>query len=892
MIPRDDTTLLFANAGMNQFKNYFLGLEKPGYSRAVTSQKCVRAGGKHNDLENVGFTARHHTFFEMLGNFSFGDYFKEEAILMAWELLTQGFGLPKERLYVTVFDSDDEAADIWHQQAGVPQNHIFRFTDDNFWRMGDVGPCGPCSEIFYDHGPHAGKESDPFQSISSGKDRFIEIWNLVFMQFYEKSPGVMDPLPNPSVDTGAGLERLAAVLQEKLSNFDTDLFWPLIERSAEISKRLELLPVIEQINKQGIYSNTSPKDREFIAALRVVADHTRSCTFLMADGVVPSNEGRGYVLRRIFRRAVRFANLLAKGHSFLPELSKILIEQMGSVYPELTQRESQILTTFQEEQDRFMATLGAGESLLVEELNKSKLQNKKELPGAVVFKLYDTFGFPVDLTRLMAAESGFTINEKEFEQEADLAKEKSKATWKGKTMTASETHVISLVQEAQIRRKSGTSFVGYDSLSCSGHILALSNKQGKVYSLSAGETGLLISDQTPFYGEGGGQTGDSGYIYQNSCKVLVQRVTRQSNAFIHHIQVEFGVLHENSEIEMNVNSPERSATARNHSATHLLHSALRKILGDHVAQSGSFVDHQKLRFDFTHNKSLSFEELQKVEDLVNAQISLSIPVQAQVLPYKEALNKGALALFGEKYGDHVRMLKMGDFSTELCGGTHVNNTSEIRVFKIVSETGVSAGIRRLEAITGDLAVQYLIKSTTENQKALVATGFNEAWSVFLNNPNNNLLTWIEEKKNEIKALEKEIKKLQGNQIDFNDILSVGKDFRTKEGKLARFIFADLDISDREILSQTTDSIASKAQRDNQIGVIVVVIGHSDNAHPIIVSVSKSLNPEISAASLLKEIAQIMGGRGGGRPDFAQGAAPNRQLLNEARKKIETLLNIN
>ncbi|GIL16676.1 MAG: alanine--tRNA ligase [Oligoflexia bacterium] len=884
LIPENDPTLLFANAGMNQFKNLFLGLEHRDYKRAVTVQKCVRAGGKHNDLENVGFTARHHTFFEMLGNFSFGDYFKKDAIHFAWELLTKDLGIPKEKLYVTVFQTDDEAADIWHKQEGIPKDRIFRLGEkDNFWRMGDVGPCGPCTEIFYDHGPRAGREADPFKGIIAGEDRFIEIWNLVFMQFEEKAPGKMEPLPRPSVDTGSGLERVTAALQGKLNNYDTDLFWPLITRSAEISKKMDLLKAIEEMNRDGIHNKISPTVRDQIAALRVIADHTRSCSLLLADGALPSNEGRGYVLRRILRRAVRFSQLLSGGDAFLPEIAKVFISEMSSVYPELKTRQEHILTTLRDEQDRFMQTLGTGTHLLEEELKKLKSKNQKEVSGEVVFKLYDTFGFPVDLTRLMAAEQGFTVDEKKFESEMEAAREKAKASWKGKGIQSDEAHLIQLAQKTLDKSKP-TVFTGYEGITTKGQILTLSNGQTEVSLLKKGEAGILITDKSPFYAEGGGQCGDSGSIKTDSGEATVHNTTKVNEVFLHHVEVTSGEIKSQTSAHLQVSSLERRRTASNHSATHLLHAALRNVLGTHVTQAGSLVDSVKLRFDFTHNKALTSDELNKIEGLVNDGISQGTPVEAVVTTYKSAIENGAMALFGEKYGDQVRMLKMGNLSTELCGGTHVSNTAQIRMFKIVSESGVSAGVRRIEALTGDLALQYLMKNALENQKARSNAGLIENWSTYLESK-TDMSDWIEGKKTEIKNLEKEIKKLQGGQVNVDSILQSAKNFFSKSGE-AKFVCAGVDIDDRDVLAQLTDQIKNKIQTG-----VVIVVGKGESSHPIIVSVSKDLNPEITAGFILKEFSQVMGGKGGGRPDFAQGAAPDRTKLGDAEKKITEFLGI-
>jgi len=896
LIPENDPTILFANAGMNQFKNLFLGLEHRDYKRAVTVQKCVRAGGKHNDLDNVGFTARHHTFFEMLGNFSFADYFKKDAIHFAWDFLTNDLKIPKEKLYITVHLSDDEAADIWHKQEGVPLNRIFRFDSDNFWKMGEVGPCGPCTEIFYDHGPHAGKESDPYKGIASGEDRFVEIWNLVFMQYNENPPGTLTPLPNPSVDTGSGLERVTAAMQGKLNNYDTDLFWPLISRAAEISKKTELLQFIERMNKEGIHAKVDPKSKELIAALRVVADHTRSCSFLIADGALPSNEGRGYVLRRILRRAVRFANLLSGGHAFLPEMSEVLISHMSQSYPELAQRKVHILSTLRDEQDRFMVTLGTGETLLSEELAKLKSKSKKEVPGELVFKLYDTYGFPADLTRILASEQGFSVDEKKFELEMEAARTKAKASWKGKGIAADEAHIVTLTQKIFEKHKA-TEFVGYQTTSEQGKVLALSDGSKEVDILRSGQAGLLITPQTPFYAEGGGQVGDTGAIQGKTSKAQVHNTSKNHDVFVHHVEVENGEIRIGDEVSLFVSQSPRRSIASNHSATHLLHSALKKVLGAHVQQAGSLVDAAKTRFDFTHNKALSTEEMTKVEALVNEEIGKANPVEAKLMGYKEAVSAGAIALFGEKYGDQVRVLRMGDFSTELCGGTHVQNTSQIRFFKIISEGGVSSGVRRIEAITGENAIRFAVQAIEHFDEALASTGLQKA-PHYLKNieatahelseeslKKSTLAGKIEQLKEQARLLEREVKKLQGGQVNVDDLLRSAKSFSSKSGQ-SKIVFADLALDDREVLAQITDQLKNKIQSG-----VVVVVGKGENTHPLIVSVSKDLNPEISAGGLLKEIATIMGGKGGGRPDFAQGAVPDRTKIQDAMKKANHMVGL-
>ncbi len=881
LIPENDPTLLFANAGMNQFKNVFLGVEHRDYKRAVSSQKCVRAGGKHNDLENVGFTARHHTFFEMLGNFSFGDYFKKEAIHFAWEFLTKELGIPKEKLYVTVFETDDEAAEIWHKQEGVPKDRIFRFGEkDNFWRMGDTGPCGPCSEIFYDHGPKAGKISDPFKGIEAGEDRFIEIWNLVFMQYYEKAPGQLDPLPKPSVDTGAGFERVVAALQGRFNNYDTDLFRPMIDVTCKkmgwnfeniltIEEESRLQPQAKEINGQNV-----AQTKENLAALRVLADHCRSTGFLIADGALPSNEGRGYVLRRILRRALRYGRKLTESQSILPDMVAAMIDLMGPIFPELTARRTHILSTVKDEETRFLQTLDQGTQILNEALQKATDKGQKTLSGEVVFRLYDTYGFPIDLTRLIAEEKGLTFDEAAVEKEMEAARTKAKASWKGKGLQADESHLIQLAQKAFGQNKS-TQFTGYDGLLDSSQVLFLSNGKEIVPQLQEGENGFVILDRTPFYAEGGGQIGDLGVLTTSQSETRVTNTTKNHDIYIHHVEVAKGLLKTKDSVRARVHEVARRNTMAHHSATHLMHAALRKILGTHVTQAGSIVDPQRLRFDFTHNKPMSREEIQKVESLVNEQISLATEVQTSQMKHKEAIAAGAMALFGEKYGDDVRVLKMGDFSTELCGGTHVQNTAEIRLFKILSESGVSAGVRRIEAIAGDTATKYAFENIEENLRAREIAGVQVA---------QNLSTWIELKKEELKKLEREIKQLKGSQINIDDLLAKASSFKSKGGDQARMVFADLAVEDRDVLAQITDQLKNKLQSG-----IVIVVGTGQGSHPIIVSVSKNLTTDYKAGDLLKEVASIMGGKGGGRPDFAQGAAPDRTQLAVAIEKVKSIV---
>lgn len=881
LIPENDPTLLFANAGMNQFKNLFLGLEMRDYTRAVSSQKCVRAGGKHNDLENVGFTARHHTFFEMLGNFSFGDYFKKEAIHFAWEFLTKDLGLPKERLYVSVFKDDDESAQIWHKQEGIPVDRIFRFGEkDNFWRMGDTGPCGPCTEIFYNHGEILSPEA-ALKSVEAGEDHVIEIWNLVLMQYFEKAPGVMESLPKPSVDTGAGLERISAIMQGKINNYDTDLFTPMIERALkQVSRKQHLIDLMH-----GALPSSQITDelRQEQAALRVLADHARSTAFLIADGALPSNEGRGYVLRRIMRRAIRYGRKLSVDHSFVVPMIETLIGEMSSFYPELKERQDIILTTTKDEESRFIQTLDQGTEILNQELAKLKQKNQKALSGDMVFKLYDTFGFPVDLTRVMANEQGIQVDEKEFEDRMSAAREKAKSSWKGKGLATDEAHLIQMANES-LQRNGPTGFRGYETLSGDGQILALSNGHKIVNKLIVGEAGIVILDNTPFYAEGGGQAGDVGHGKSGGAEFKIHNCTKTNDIHMHHIEVTRGEIQLGAACHLEVQDSARRATAANHSATHLLHSALRKTLGSHVTQAGSLVDTIKLRFDYTHNKPLAPEEVQKIEELVNAEIARANQVGSTITSHKEALSQGAMALFGEKYGDKVRVIKMGDFSTELCGGTHVSNTSQIRLFKIVSEAGVSAGVRRIEALTSDNALKYLLNLSHENLKARQLAGIQENWTqISESNSLTTLTDWLEAKKTEIKDLEKEIKKLKGGQVSVESLAASAQKF-SSQGVSGTYLMCEVDIDDREVLAQLTDQLKNKIGQG-----VVVVLGKGENTHPLIVASTKDVNQKFGAGAILKDLAAVMGGKGGGRPDFAQGAVPDRGQFKEATQKLKTLL---
>jgi alanyl-tRNA synthetase len=874
LIPENDPTLLFTNAGMNQFKNIFLGLEQRDYTRAVTAQKCVRAGGKHNDLENVGFTARHHTFFEMMGNFSFGDYFKKDAIHFAWELVTKEFAFDKKRLYVSVFKDDDEAAGIWHKQEGVPKDRIYRFGEkDNFWRMGDSGPCGPCSEIFYDLGPEV--PGNPKDNVMGGDgDRYMEFWNLVFMQYEEDGKGGRVNLPKPSVDTGLGLERTTSIVQGQISNYDTDVFQDLIATAGRISGHAYMKSI------SSLKGQAAAKQDQINVALRVLADHARATAFLIADGVLPSNEGRGYVLRRIMRRAIRYGRQLSEQHSLLPAVVGGVITKMGGFYGELKQQKSLIERTVTDEEKRFLATLDQGTHVLTQELEK--LKSGGTLSGEVLFKLYDTFGFPVDLTRIMAHEKGFKIDEAGFDHHLQQAKEKARASWKGKAISGDQAHLVQFSQAAH-KKFGDTKFTGYDTTQePAGKILMLSSGSAEVNELRHEQSGVVVADKTCFYAEGGGQVGDRGIIRAPGGEAEVVDCTKQNGVFLHHLRVTDGVLKAGDPVQLVVQSTERRSTANNHSATHLMHSALRRVLGTHVQQAGSLVEPDRLRFDFTHNQPMTASEIEQVENLVNAEIAKSIPVCAEVMTHKAAMDRGAMALFGEKYGDEVRVVQMGDFSMELCGGTHVGNTSQIRLFKIVSESGVSAGVRRVEAITGDKATEYLLSLAREALQARTQVGLPTKLEQVIEQE-IPLSAKIDGLLDDKKRLEREIQQLKGKGVDLDSLIKSAQKF-TRDGVSGQFIFADIPMDDRKVLSELSDRLQDRLKDG-----VVVIVGQGDGSHPLIVSVSKSLVGKLNAGKILGEVAQTLGGKGGGRPDFAQGAVPSRQALGEAQKKVQTLL---
>ena len=866
LIPEGDSTLLFTNAGMNQFKNVFLGFDKRSYTRATTSQKCVRAGGKHNDLENVGHTARHHTFFEMLGNFSFGDYFKEEAIQFSWGFLTEELKIPKDRLYVTVFHDDDEAAEMWEQKMGVPKERIFRFGEkDNFWRMGDTGPCGPCSEIFYDHSPDGSICADEamFEKWSD-EDRLIEIWNLVFMQYLEEPKGTLNPLPKPSVDTGMGLERLTALMQNTNMNYDTDLF-------------TDIFAVAEKI--AGVKYG---EDQKVSVSLRVLSDHARAAAFLIADGVLPANEGRGYVLRRILRRAIRYGRTVTEKHSLLPAMVDAVIQKMGEFYPELKQQKSLILKSVESEEERFLTTLDQGTKLLETEIQDLKKEGKKQIPGQSVFKLYDTYGFPADLTRIMAEEQGFSIDEDGFEKAMEQAKEKARASWKGEAIASDAAHLMELGQSLP-----ETLFEGYEKQNGLGKITAISDGKKQLDSAQEGQQVLVFVDQTPFYAESGGQVGDQGKLFNDSMSAEVLDCTKHADRHVLLIKIASGTIKSGDKIEMQVESSNRRAIMANHSATHLVHAALRTVLGDHVTQAGSLVEALRLRFDFTHNKPLSLEEIEQIENLVNTEISKNIEVKNQEMSYEQAMQAGAMALFGEKYGDKVRVIQMGEFSTELCGGTHVKNTSDIRLFKIVSEGGVSSGVRRLEALTADRALDYLLKQARENIQSRNQIGIKENWLQYMGLEEkktkgaiSTVGDFIENARSQIKGLEKEIKKMKAEQIDYDHIMAEAEEING-----FKLVCANVPVDDRKVLGDISEKLRSKAG-----SALVILFGESDQNFPTMVSATKDIaGKTVHAGNVLKSIAELMGGKGGGRPDSAQGAVSSLDNLNAAIEEVRNSL---
>jgi alanyl-tRNA synthetase len=847
LLPANDPTLLFTNAGMNQFKEVFQGLEKRDYNRAASSQKCVRAGGKHNDLENVGYTRRHHTFFEMLGNFSFGDYFKAEAIEFAWDLITKDFGLPKDKLYVTVFREDDEAERLWQQVAGVPKDRIFRLDEaDNFWQMGDTGPCGPCSEIYYDFGPEAaepGRENEQFPLDGGG--RFVEFWNLVFMQYNRDASGEMTPLPNPSIDTGMGLERLATILQGKLSNYDTDLIRPIVERAGELC---------------GVEYGV---DSKVDTALKINADHARATAFLIHDGVLPSNEGRGYVLRKIMRRAMRNARLIGKQDPYLYELTGFVAELMRPGYPEMMESVQRVARVVKDEEHRYATTFLVAEKVFGDEI--SRLSNGT-VPGSVSFKLYDTYGLALDEQEDIARERGVEIDREGFESEMRLQRERARASWKG-----GEKGAIAPAYQ-QLLEKGRTRFLGYDKLDAVSTVKGLLVNQQLVDEVPAGIEAEVVLDQTPFYAETGGQVGDRGSFYSahSGETVAVVEDTRPAvpGLTVHKIRT-LANIRVGDELRAEVGIPERWSTMRNHTATHLLHAALRKVLGPHVKQAGSVVEPPRLRFDFTHYAALDPAEILEVERLVNQQILRNTQVTTDVMAIDQAISTGAMALFGEKYGEHVRVVSIPDFSKELCGGTHVTRTGDIGVFKIVSESSISAGVRRIEAITGEGAVtQFQTSSEALHRIAgILRVGEPE------------LIEHVDRLIAEKRADEREIAQLKNKiaQSASRDLES-----KAKEKNGATYLITQVDGLDRQQMRTLADSLRNKWK-----SAVVVLASTEDSSVSIVAAVTKDLTQRIQAGKLVGTLAQAVGGKGGGRPDMAEGGGKDPAALPQALVTLTT-----
>jgi len=838
LVPGNDPTLLFTNAGMVQFKDVFLGQDERSYTTATSSQRCVRAGGKHNDLENVGYTARHHTFFEMLGNFSFGDYFKRDAITYAWEFLTEVCGLPKEKLWVTVYEDDDEAAKIWLEEIGIDKNSFSRIGDkpggkknesDNFWSMGDTGPCGPCTEIFYDHGE--GIAGGPPGTPEEDGDRYIEIWNLVFMQFNRDKSGKMNPLPKPSVDTGMGLERLAAIMQNGHSNYDIDLFQVLIKAAAK---------------------ETGFKDLTH-SSLKVIADHIRSCSFLVVDGVLPSNEGRGYVLRRIIRRALRHGHKLGQNDLFFHKLVQPLVDQMGEAYPELAKAQAQVEKALKLEEQRFAETLDQGMKIFEEGVGSIK---DKLIPGEMVFKLYDTYGFPVDLTADIARERDLSLDMPGYEKAMEAQRERARSASK-----------FGVDYNDSIDTNAVTDFTGYDHLQDQSQIEALFKDGASVNDISEGDEAIVILRQTPFYAESGGQVGDTGLLRNESASFEVMDTQKQAKAFIHIGSVSKGKLSVGDSLTAEIDAERRDATIRNHSATHLMHAALREVLGGHVQQKGSLVNDQRLRFDFSHNEAVKPEQLFEIEQLVNLQIRNNLSTDAEEMAIADAKEKGAMALFGEKYGDEVRVVSMGEFSIELCGGVHVNRSGDIGSFKIIAEMGIASGVRRIEAVTGIAAVEYSNNQSNKINKL----------SSLLKASNDEVEDKLSQILSKLKTQEKEIAQLKSKMAT-----QTGKDLTADA----------VEIDGVKVLAVNLEGVDSKSLRDtmdqlkNKLGSAVIMLATSDGKKvSLCAGVTKDQVKRIKAGDLVNMVAAQVGGKGGGRPDMAMAGGSQPENIESALASV-------
>jgi len=850
LVPKDDPTLLFTNSGMVQFKNCFLGLEDRGYRRAASAQKSVRAGGKHNDLENVGVTARHHTFFEMLGNFSFGDYFKDEAITWAWEYLTKVLKLPKERLWITIFQDDDEAYRIWHEKMGVAAERIVRMGEkSNFWMMGETGPCGPCSEILYDQGVEAGC-GKPDCSVHCDCDRHLEIWNLVFTQFDRDATGKLNPLPRPNIDTGMGLERLAAVIQGVKSNYDSDLFTGIIRFIEKISGR------------------TYKRNEEDDISMRVIADHSRAVTFLIGDGVLPSNEGRGYVLRRILRRAARHGKLLGMNRPFLNEVAQVVVDQMKGAYPDLIERSSFIRKVVLNEEERFIETLDAGLRILQDEVAALKGAGGKVVPGGIVFKLYDTYGFPTDLTADIVRKDGITLDMEGFERAMDAQREKARESWKG-----SGEEAVSEIYHRLGVEGIATQFVGYEGRTTGESVVTAILSQGRtVDQIDEGQDAEIIVAETPFYGEIGGQVGDTGVIEGEGFSFAVTDARRPLETLITHVgRLQKGPLRKGDRVVLKVDDENRRATEANHSATHLLQAALKQILGEHVKQSGSLVNAERLRFDFTHFSRIEEEDLLKVETLANRMIRANVPVQTEVLPLAEAVKTGATAVFDEKYGETVRVVGMGAFSKELCGGTHVSRTGDIGLLKIVHESAVAAGVRRIEALTGRGALAHVQRLEGELRRT---AGLLKIGPLETAERTEKLL------KRE-RDLEREIEALKGKLAakDSGDLMG-----RLQKVKGIDVLAAPVEASDVKALRDFGDKL-----RDRVRSGIILLGSRVEGKAMLLCLVTKDLTDRYHAGNIIKAIAPIVGGSGGGRPELAQAGGPQPERLEEALAKLSEIL---
>jgi len=847
LVPQDDPTLLFTNAGMVQFKRIFLGEEKREYSRATTSQKCVRAGGKHNDLENVGYTARHHTFFEMLGNFSFGDYFKEKAIEFAWDLLTNHWKLPADKLWASVYLDDDEAYNLWHRITGIPEARIVRFGEkDNFWAMGDTGPCGPCSEIIIDRGEQYGC-GKPDCKVGCECDRYLEIWNLVFMQFNRDASGKMTPLPKPSIDTGMGLERVVSVIQNVPTNYDTDLMMPIIHKVENLSEK-----------RLG-------ESFESDVAMKVIADHTRAAAFLIGDGILPSNEGRGYVLRRIMRRAIRYGRNIGLDKPFLHETAGVLFEMMKSAYPELSEAKAFITNVINNEEIRFSETLDNGLRLLNDTLSEMKAKGEKQVPGSVIFKLYDTFGFPVDIVRDVVRDRKMTLDMDGFDSAMDTQREQSRSVISFSKISDAYKNLSSQGIKPE--------FVGYNKTCCDSEILVLVKEGTEVNDASVGDSIELVTKQTPFYGESGGQMGDKGKISgADNLEIMVSDTVKDpTGLLIHKCRVISGCVRKGDSVNLSVERTTRDAIACNHTATHILHAVLRKVLGDHVKQAGSMVSSERLRFDFTHFSQVPAETLNEIERLVNDRIRQNAPVETVEMDAEAAFKTGATALFEEKYGDRVRVISLDTFSKELCGGTHTDATGNIGLFKIIGETSVASGVRRIEALTGDAALAY-----TQKQEKIV-----EDLGMLIHEKPEKLVERVEKILAAQKSLEKEVEKVK-SKMAATSADHVEDEIRKIKGVnvIAKKVSVDNPAALRELADKFKDKIKSG---------IVVLGSVADSKVLLIAGVTKDLTKQFRAGNIIKQVAEMVGGKGGGRPDMAQAGGTQPEKLDAAIEKVYEII---